>query len=168
MPPQNQAQALLQIVSKLKIFQGLTPREAATMLKSCNSQTFQPSETIYQVGDSSQELFILLQGRLKVVGKSGTALGDILPGTCCGEMGVFTGQPRSATVIATQQSVGFSMSKQDLQNTLKAHQDMHVKILQNVVTLLSERLGTADEYIENYAGKLKQVDDEQGLLEGLD
>ncbi|MBT3603191.1 MAG: hypothetical protein HN521_09010, partial [Candidatus Latescibacteria bacterium] len=84
------------------------------------------------------------------------------------EMGVFTGQPRSATVIATQQSVGFSMSKQDLQNTLKAHQDMHVKILQNVVTLLSERLGTADEYIENYAGKLKQVEDEQGLLEGLD
>ena len=168
MANQTQAQALLQIVSKLKIFQGLTPREAAQMLKSCTSQTFQANEVLYQVGTPSQEMFILLQGRLKVVGKSGTALGDILPGTCCGEMGVFTGQPRSATVIATQKSIGFSITKQDLQNSLKTNQDMHVKVLQNVITLLSERLGTADGYIENYASKLKRAEDERGMLDGLE
>ena len=168
MASQNQAQALLQIVSKLRIFQGLTPREAAHMLKSCASQTFQPSEVLYQVGDPSQEMFILLQGRLKVVGKTGTALGDILPGTCCGEMGVFTGRPRSATVVATQKSVGFSITKQDLFAALKVNQDLHIKVLQNVITLLSERLGTADDYIENYAGKLKRAEDERGQLDGLE
>lgn len=168
MANQSQAQALLQIVSKLKIFQGLTPREAAHMLKSCTSQTFQPSEVIYEVGDPSQEMFILLQGRLKVVSKSGTSLGDILPGTCCGEMGVFTGRPRSATVVATQKSVGFSITKQDLHNALQADQGMHIKVLQNVIALLSERLGTADDYIENYATKLRRAEDEKGMLDGLE
>ncbi|MGA1199763.1 MAG: hypothetical protein ACO36I_24985, partial [Candidatus Latescibacterota bacterium] len=82
--------------------------------------------------------------------------------------GVFTGQPRSATVIATQKSVGFSITKQDLQSALKVNQDMHIKVLQNVITLLSERLGTADGYIENYASKLKRAEDERGMLDGLE
>ena len=152
-------QALLQIVSKLKIFQGLTPREAAFLLKSCTSSTYQPSEVIYQAGQPSQEMFILLQGRLSVVGPKGTQLGDILPGTSCGEMGVFTGLPRSATVIATQKSVGFTITKQDLQSALPQDLGMQVKVLQNVITLLSERLLNADTNIEDYAGKLKQVEE---------
>ena len=161
-------QALLQIVSKLKIFTGLSPREAAHMLKSCTSRTYQPSEVVYQAADPSREMFILLQGRLSVVGPKGTLLGDIMPGTSCGEMGVFTGLPRTATVIATQKSVGFAITKPDLQKTLRTDLDMQVKVLQNVITLLSERLASADTNIEDYAGKLKLAEDEHGLVDGLE
>ncbi len=164
----SQAQTLLQIVSKLQIFKGLSPTEVARLLKVCASQTYQPSEIIYQVGDPSQEMFILLQGRLKAVGKTGTTLGEIQPGTCCGEMGVLTGLPRSATVVATQKSVGFSVSKQNLNGVLKTDQGMHIKILQNVITLLSQRLGQADASIETYAGKLRGAEDEHGMLKGLE
>jgi CRP-like cAMP-binding protein len=162
MPSQNQSQTLLQIVSKLKIFQGLSPREAGLLLKFCVSQTIQPSEVVYQVGAPSQDLFILLQGLLKVVGKSGTALGEILPGTCCGEMGVFTGLPRTATIVASQKSVGFSITKQDLQKALQSDPNMHIKVLQNVIVLLTERLTAADGQIEDLAGKLRQAKDESG------
>ncbi len=161
-------QALLQIVSKLKIFAGLSPREAAHLLKSCTSRTYQPSEVIYQANDPSQEMFILLQGRLSVVGTKGTQLSDILPGASCGEMGVFTGLPRTATVIATQKSVGFAITKQDLHSALRIDLGMQVKVLQNVIALLSERLANADTNIEDYAGKLKQAEDEHGLADGLE
>lgn len=164
----TQSQTLLQIVSKLQIFKGLSPTEVARLLKVCTSKTFQPSEMVYQVGNPSYDMFILLQGRLKAVGKSGTALGDIQPGTCCGEMGVFTGLPRTATIVATQKSVGFSVSKQDLLGVLRADQGMHVKVLQNVIILLSQRLGDADAFIETYAGKLKRAEDERGQLNGLE
>lgn len=159
MADQNPTQNLLQIVSKLKIFQGLSPRESTLMLKPCVSKTVESSETLYEVGGQSQEMFILLQGRLKVVGKSGTSLGDILPGTCWGEMGVLTGQPRTATVIATQKSIGFTITRQALQIVFRGDQTLHIKVLQNIVNLLSERLTSADAYIENYAGKLNHVDD---------
>jgi hypothetical protein len=69
---------------------------------------------------------------------------------------IFTGLPRAATVIAAQQSAGFA----DL--------GMQVKVLQNVISLLSERLASADTNIEDYAGKLRQVKDEHGLIDGLE
>lgn len=168
MASQNQSQALLQIVSKLRIFQGLSPSEAARMLKSCTSKVYQPSEVVYQAGESSYEMFIVLQGRLKVVGKGGTPLGDILPGTCCGEMGVFTGLNRSATVVATQKSMGFVITKQDLETALRVDQGMHIKVLQNIVRLLCERVTTADGSIETYADKLKRSEEERGQLDGLE
>ena len=112
-------------------------------------------------------MFILLQGRLSVVGPKGTQLGDILPGASCGEMGVFTGLPRTATVIAVQKSVGFAITKQDLHTALRADLGMQVKVLQNVIILLSERLASAGTNIEDYAGKLKQAEDEHGLVDGL-
>lgn len=160
-------QTLLQIVGKLKIFQGLSPRESALLLKYCTSTTYQPSEVIYQAGQPSQEMFILLQGRLSVVGPKGTQLAEVLPGTSCGEMGVFTSLPRSATVIATQKSVGFTITKSDLHTGLRQDLGMQVKVLQNVIALLSERLLNADTNIEDYAGKLKQAEDEHGLIDGL-
>ena len=113
-------------------------------------------------------MFILLPGRLSVVGPKGTQLGDILPGTSCGEMGVFTGLPRSATVIATQKSVGFSITKSDLQNALRQNLSMQVKVLQNVITLLSERLKNVNTNIEDYAAKLKRAEDEHGMFDGLE
>lgn len=164
----SQQQALLQIVSKLKIFQGLTPRESAFLVKSCTTTTYNPREVIYRAGEHSTEMFILLQGRLNVVGPKDTQLGEILPGTSCGEMGVFTGLPRSATVIAMQKSVGFSITKIDLQSALRQDLDLQVKILQNVIVLLSERLKNAGTSIEDYANKLKRAEDEHGLIDGLE
>ena len=168
MANQTQSQALLQIVSKLKIFQGLSPTEAARLLKACTSKAFQPSEVIYQGGELGYEMFILIQGRLKVVGRNGTSLGDILPGACCGEMGVFTGLSRSATVVATQKSMGFAITKPQLETVLKTDQGIHIKVLQNVIGMLSERLASADGNIENYADKLKRAEEERGLLNGLE
>ncbi len=157
----QQNQSLINIVTKLKIFQGLGITEVTRLLKHCTSTSYQQGEIIFEAGGRSQELFILLQGSLKVVGRSGTGLGDIPAGTCCGEMGIFTGQPRSATVVATEKSVGFIITKTDLTSALRADPAAHLKILQNLVTLLSERLASADVNIETYATKLKKAEDEQ-------
>lgn len=164
----TQQQALLQIVNNLKIFQGLTPIESAFLIKSCTTTTYEPREVIYRVGEHSTEMFILPQGRLSVVGPKDTQLGEILPGTSCGAMGVFTGFPSSATVIAMQKSVSFSITKIDLKNALRQNLELQVKILQNLIVLLSERLKNAGTSIEDYANKPKRAEDEHGLIDGLE
>ena len=62
----------------------------------------------------------------------------------------------------------FAITKQNLHNALLADLGMQVKVLQNVISLLSERLASADTNIEDYAGKLRQVKDEHGLIDGLE
>ena len=165
---QQQVKALTNIISKLRIFHGLNLNEAGRLLKICGSRVYQPSEVIYHAGEPSQEIYILLQGGLKAVGKAGTTLGEILPGASCGEMGVFSGRNRSATVVATQKCLGFVITKQDLKTLLSADPEMNVKVLQNMVELLSERLEDADTSIESHAVRLKQVQDEHGLTSDLD
>ncbi|MCZ6633279.1 MAG: cyclic nucleotide-binding domain-containing protein [bacterium] len=159
----QQTQSLINIVSKLRVFQGLGLSESARLLKVCSSRTYGQNEIVYNAGEQSGEMFILLQGKLKVIGQSGAELGDILPGTCCGEMGIFTGQPRSATVVAIEQSTGFAITKSDFRTVLRSDTGLQVKIQQNIITMLCERLQGADMNIDSYAGKLKQVRDEHGI-----
>ena len=160
---QQQTQSLITIVSKLRVFHGLSLNETALLLKVCASRSYTAAEIIYQAGEPSREMFILLQGKLKAVSKSGTELGDILPGTCCGEMGMFTGHNRSATVVAIDQSMGFAIARGDLLKVFKADVQLQAKVQQNIIMMLCERLEEADINIDSRAGELKRVKDEQGM-----
>ena len=129
-------QSLVSVVSKMKIFQGLNLSQTSRLLKSCSSRVYQQAETVYQQGENSRELFILIQGKLKVITGDGIDLADILPGTCCGEMGVFTGRPRSATIVAVEKSVGFALATQDMRGIFHHHPEIQIKIQQNVIDIL--------------------------------
>ena len=54
---------------------------------------------VFMEGDRPGELYILTEGLLKVTFK-GKEVNKILPISTVGEMGVFTGEPRSATITS--------------------------------------------------------------------
>lgn len=162
----QQPQSLSNIVGKLRIFKGLSPSESAIVLKACTYKAYEPKEVIYQAGEPSKEMLILLQGQLKVLGNAGIELGEIAPGTCCGEMGIFTGQPRSATIVSGGKSSGFVITKAQLDSALRTAPEAHVKILQNIIAIISERLAGVDTQIESYAGRLQKAEDRMGSVGG--
>ena len=164
MDTQQNTQSLANIVGKLKLFKGLAPSESAPILKICGFKSYTPKEVVFQAGDPSNEMLVLLQGKLIVVGESGTLLGEIMPGTSCGEMGVFTGRVRSATVIAETKASGFVINGQQLDTVMRAYPEAHVKILKNIIAVLSDRLSGADVQIESFAGKLRRAEDENGMM----
>ncbi len=59
-------------------------------------------------------MLILVQGRLRATNESGATLGEVFPGSRTGEMGVFTGQARSANIVALEKSAGFVIRRGDL------------------------------------------------------
>ena len=144
----SQGQDLLPILQKLTVFRGLTVGEAKRLLRISSYESYEQSETIYVAGESSLEMLVLLQGKLQAVSGCGEVVGEILPGASVGEMGVFTGEPRCATVITAQPSTALAMRRQELGYLLKTQQEMHVKILQNIVGILSQRLDCANRQIE--------------------
>lgn len=64
-----------------------------------------------EVGEAGEErvLFILGEGQLQVL-LNNTVLATLPPGTVVGEGAFFSGQPRSATVRATQPGVAWALS----------------------------------------------------------
>jgi len=75
-------------------------------------------ETLFNQGDPGDSLYIVVSGRLRAImhdGSNWKSLGEIQSGEFVGEMGLFSGEPRSADVHAIRDSelVRFSQSAFD-------------------------------------------------------
>ena len=77
-----------------------------------------------------------------------------------GEMGFFTGQPRGANVTTSVESSVLEISRDDFFPLFEESRSMHVKILQNVVELLSRRLVLTGHRVEDYAAKVQMLEEE--------
>lgn len=152
---QDQVQRVKSIIEKVQVFQGFTVTEAQQLIKLCRPQTYEKDKVVYELGAPSTEMFILLQGKLVVSNHEGTRLGDIEPGATAGEMGALTGYPRSATVVAEEESRGFVIEANHLQMLMRIDTTMRLKILENIVAQLCDRVLGANSEIENYAQRLR-------------
>ena len=152
------------IVQKIPIFQGFEQQQILAILQICTSVPMAPGQTIYARGDPSDDMLILLKGELSVVGDSGEKLALILPGGSVGEMGMFTGLPRSARIAAYEPSVGIVIKRTDLIEVLKQDKEMHIKLLYNLVALLSNRLVDTGLLVESLQSAVNEEDDEDAAL----
>ncbi len=83
----------------IPIISDLTNDQFEALLSICEKQTIPTYTIIFKEGDRPAEMYILTEGLLKVTLK-GREINKILPISTVGEMGVFTGEPRSVTVIS--------------------------------------------------------------------
>jgi CRP-like cAMP-binding protein len=152
---QDQLQTVKSSIEKVQVFRGFSVTEAQHLIKLCRPQSYAVDEVVYEVGKPSTEMFIVLQGKLVALNETGTILGDIFPGSTTGEMGVLTGCPRSATVVATEDTRGFVIETAQLESLMRSDADIRMKVLENIVELLCDRVIGANAQIENYANKNK-------------
>ena len=122
------------------MFQGLKPVQALEILKVCKPRGFSDRETLCKHGTRSTEMYVLLSGNLVVTAIDGTPLTQLSPITIVGEMGLVTGSPRSANVMASQQVSVFEISKLKFDVLMKKSPDIGFRIYRNIIHILSERL----------------------------
>ena len=128
------------IVRRIPIFQGFTPEQIGCMLEVCEERSFEEGQSLFLEGDPSAEMHILLSGYLNVTTSTGAEIASIGEMGLVGEMGVLTGQPRSANVVARRPSTTLSISRDSLFRLIETDRDMGFKIYRNVTTILCDRL----------------------------
>jgi CRP/FNR family transcriptional regulator, cyclic AMP receptor protein len=158
----RQKYLIMRVVKKMPLFKGLEEKEATSLLRICRPVSYKQGEGIYSAGEASDDMLILLDGKLRVASTAGDELAVIDMGGSIGEMGLFSGAPRSAHVISLEDSTGIVISKADLFRLLHNNKDMHLKILYNMVQLLSSRLAATDNLIGslNTSGNMDDDDDD--------
>lgn len=101
-------------------------------------QFFNDGEVLFYEDDDSKECYILLSGAVEIL-KSGRQVAVIQePGAFIGEMGPLRGEPRSATVRATESTVLLTIREDDFHSFFKRHADMALALAQALASRLEK------------------------------
>jgi small-conductance mechanosensitive channel len=101
------AETLAELLSAVDIFSPLTAKELNALASNAKGRVFAPGETIIRAGDSGSSMFVVSRGSVDVrVDSNGTSrvVKRLTEGDFFGEMGLFTGEPRTANVIAADET----------------------------------------------------------------
>ncbi len=98
-------------------------------------------EVLFRQGDPGDSLYVVVSGRLEIVsappGQPRKVVATLGPGESVGEMALIDGEPRSATVAATRDTVLARLSDADFQRLINRHPK---PILSAFLRQLSKRL----------------------------
>jgi len=141
---------LTQLLKKIPIFDGLPPSQVRQLLSICRNGLLEEGERIFMSDTPSDEMYILLTGQLSVVTAEGLRVATILPVTTVGEMGVITGQPRSATVEAIKKARILTIKKPLLDQLMFNDTQIRNRIYRNIVQILADKLINDNVHLRDY------------------
>jgi len=154
----KQQYSLMQIIQKISLFKGLDLEHIQRLLRRGTSKSYGIGERVYTVDEPSDEMLVLLKGKLVVTSAGGEELAAIWPGMITGEMGVFTNHLRSANITAVEASVAIVIEQKTLVSFWSSDNTVHICMLDNVVEILSERIrfdNSEKEALKNRITKLE-------------
>ena len=100
-------ETLAALLSAVDIFAPLAPGELSALAAAAANHVFAPGETIIRAGDDGASMFVVSRGSVDVrVDSNGTSrtINRLGEGAFFGEMALFTGEPRTASVIADEET----------------------------------------------------------------
>jgi CRP/FNR family transcriptional regulator, cyclic AMP receptor protein len=138
-------------LSRVGIFRGLTPAAIEDLARRMTVRRTPGGSAIFTQEEAGDALHVLLAGRVKVVmgGESGreVTLAVLRPGEVFGEMSLFDGRVRSASVVAIEPATTLALSRDDLLRHMAANPQTALNLLGE----MSRRLRRADEAIAEMA-----------------
>ncbi len=141
----------LELIRRVPLFAMLTDAQASQVAEAVVKRSFRRGECIVEKGKKSNALFILLNGRARVVStdKRGreVILAMLRPGDHIGEMSLIDNQPHSASVRAEVRTDVLMLGRSDFVRCLPENSSMTYAIMRGLV----QRLRQADRKIESLA-----------------
>ncbi len=154
------------LLQKIVLFHEMQPVELQQLAGACNVRHFESGATLVSEGKPGNSMFVLMEGGLTVSARtedgSPREVARIGPGEFFGEMSLLTGEPRSATVGASCDSVVAEMTKDHIEGLLKSRPEIALQLTRTVV---ERRLQTTqalaemaeEEHEQHRAGLASQV-----------
>jgi CRP-like cAMP-binding protein len=132
---------------KIRIFKGLKPEEVSYILHCGKVLYFHEGQTIFHEGMLGSNLFIVLSGEIGIHHRN-ELIAKCKVGDAFGEMAVLNHEPRTATACALTQAKCFTLDEKEMAEILQNH--VAVKLLMNIIHVLSERLEASNAYISTF------------------
>ena len=139
---------LLNLLKKIPIFENLSEDELTKIGETASETSFSKNEVIFLESDEGDSLFVIKNGKVKISrqneeGKE-VILAILKDGDFFGEMSIFDGHSRSATVTAIDESEVIIIRRDDFMNIIENDPMISISLLRE----MTRRLRKADTQIK--------------------
>jgi signal transduction histidine kinase len=122
----------LQDLRKSPLFEGLSDQELQQLVDEATPVTLHAGETLMKQGDPGDSAYVVLKGGFEIQKLSGPSLIKIdvrTPGEIIGEMALLSNSPRSASVVAVEESEALCISKDVFEKLLSTSPSAALAVL---------------------------------------
>lgn len=153
-------------VEAAPIFRSLTEDERGTLARGLVFAPFAPGEAILVQGDAGDDLFLLASGsvevRLSLDDGAARPVATLAAPSILGEMGLLTGEPRRASVLAASDVECWRLRKGDFESLVRSRPEIADEV-SRVVAAREVELAAAREGLGEEARR-RRVQEESGVL----
>ncbi len=117
-----------EIISRVELFEPLSPEEREDLAKSVGRYLYAPGEVVLRRGEAGDSMFIITRGiaevRLPSPNGAAQTLAVLSVGNFFGEMALFTGEPRTADVNAVEELELIEIRKVAIEQLLQQNEKL--------------------------------------------
>jgi CRP/FNR family transcriptional regulator, cyclic AMP receptor protein len=133
------------LLAGVEVFAGLEERELRDVAQLAVPRSYERGEVIFREGDSGDTCYVIRSGSVSVMREHQDgrviALAELRAGAMFGELAMFAGETRSATVETLEPTRAVALLAGDVRRLLRSHPEIAVKML----AAFAERLRRANE-----------------------
>jgi HEAT repeat protein len=135
---------IILLLKRIPLFSSMTLDQLRTIAASMTERDMSPGEIIFHEGDTNQDLYVIVSGKVDIVqhfGATPRTLNTLHAGDFFGEMANFEDQPRSADAVGAEQGILFVLGPERFRQIVL--QDPAISF--EIFRVLSARIRRFDE-----------------------
>jgi monovalent cation:H+ antiporter-2, CPA2 family len=117
-----------ELVERFPVFAALTPEQREVVLLHMAPHTANPGDVIIRKGEQADAAYFISSGEVEV--KFGRRRIRLSAGDFVGEMGLLTGQPRSADVVSLDYTKFLKLTRADFNEILRRYPDIRAQVVE--------------------------------------
>ncbi|MBI4238489.1 MAG: mechanosensitive ion channel family protein [Deltaproteobacteria bacterium] len=131
------------VLANVEVFSPLQADDRRLLAARVDQLYFARGETVVHQGAAGDCMYVIAKGGCEIVvsspGRQSVVVARMGPGEFFGEMSLMTGEPRSATVVATDDLMVYAIDKEDMLAVLEAHPTLSAAISEILALRLAQR-----------------------------
>ena len=135
------------LLARVPLFASLSERDLEQLAQVAVPRTYESGEAVFREGDSGDTCYVVREGSVRVTRRHSDGrvitLAELRPGAIFGELAMFGGETRSASVEALERTRALAILAGDMRRIMLRHPEIAVKMLEG----LADRLRGANERI---------------------
>jgi small-conductance mechanosensitive channel/CRP-like cAMP-binding protein len=168
---EEELQKRVSVLKSVEFLQSLTAEELRHLAEHLHFAPFVRGEAVMVQGATAHSLYLLTDGQAEVRvtaegGKLSTVVARLEPGDFFGEMGLMTGEPRSASVVALTDAECYRLDKDAFRDVVQRRPEM-LEDVSHILTRRRVELEAAREELNEEAKQQRLARGHQDLLDRI-